>query len=87
MISFQVNDMTCGHCVKAITEAVKSADQGATVQIDLATHRLDIETDATDVTGLAKAIKEAGYTPIAVEGGSALKATAPAAKRGGCCCS
>ena len=25
MISFQVNDMTCGHCVSTITKAVKAS--------------------------------------------------------------
>ena len=26
MIAFEVNDMTCGHCVSIITKAVKAAD-------------------------------------------------------------
>ena len=84
MISFQVNDMTCGHCVNTITRAVKAVDKDATVQIDLAAHRIDIETAAVDAAGLAHAISEAGYTPLAVEGAAA---PAPAARRGGCCCS
>ena len=33
MISFQVNDMTGGHCVSTITKAVRSADPGAGVEI------------------------------------------------------
>ena len=40
MISFQVNDMTCGHCVATITKAVRSVDHGAKVEIDLAAHRV-----------------------------------------------
>ena len=43
MISFQVNDMTCGHCVSTITKALKGVDATAKVQFDLATHRVDIE--------------------------------------------
>ncbi len=31
MISFQVNDMTWGHCVGSITKAVKALDSGAKV--------------------------------------------------------
>jgi copper chaperone len=27
MISFEVNDMTCGHCVSTITKALKTADR------------------------------------------------------------
>ena len=48
MITFQVDDMTCGHCVSMITKAVRAADQKASVNIDLASHRVDIEpTEAT----------------------------------------
>ena len=86
MISFQVNDMTCGHCVNTITKAVKAVDKDATVQIDLAAHRIDIETAAVDAAGLAKVIRDAGYTPVAVEGVSASTAPVPTAQRGGCCC-
>jgi len=65
MISFDVNDMTCGHCVSAITKALKAADPGAKVQIDLATRRVQIEPTESDEAELSDAIKEAGYTPVA----------------------
>lgn len=64
MISFQVNDMTCGHCVSTITKALKAADKDAKVQIDLATHLVQVEPVSADVEELADAIKEAGYTPV-----------------------
>ncbi|MBW8322787.1 MAG: heavy-metal-associated domain-containing protein, partial [Rhizobium sp.] len=32
---FQVEDMTCGHCEKAITKALNEALPGAVVRIDL----------------------------------------------------
>ena len=64
MISFQVDDMSCGHCVSTITEALKAADKDATVRIDLATHRVDIEPATVGADGLAEAIKQAGYTPV-----------------------
>jgi copper chaperone len=66
MIAFEVQDMSCGHCVSAITQAVKDADQGAEVQIDLATHRVQIEPAAASREALARAIKDAGYTPVAI---------------------
>jgi len=66
MISFEVNDMTCGHCVSTIGKAVKDADKDARIQIDLARHRVEIEPAAADADMLAEAIKEAGYTPVRV---------------------
>lgn len=62
MINFEVNDMTCGHCVRAITQAVQAADPGAQVQVDLATHRVQVQPVAADAAVLRAAIEEAGYT-------------------------
>ena len=64
MIAFEVNDMTCGHCIKAITDAVKAADSGADVKIDLTRHRVEIEPASADAAALASVIREAGYTPV-----------------------
>lgn len=81
MIAFEVNDMTCGHCVSSITKAVRAIDRKATVSIDLAGHRVEIEPTETDAQELSDAIKEAGYTPVAVGA-----ASVPAKARSGCCC-
>ncbi|MBL8359690.1 MAG: heavy-metal-associated domain-containing protein [Rubrivivax sp.] len=67
MIAFQVNDMTCGHCVSTITKALKATDKDAKVQIDLATHRVQVEPVSADAAALEEAVKEAGYTPVPVE--------------------
>jgi copper chaperone len=66
MITFEVNDMTCGHCVSTITRALKATDPKARVEIDLAAHRVQVEPASTDADELADAIKEAGYTPVPV---------------------
>lgn len=66
MIAFQVNDMTCGHCVSTITKALKGTDKDAKVQIDLATHRVQVEPVSADAAKLEEAIKDAGYTPVPV---------------------
>lgn len=86
MISFHVNDMTCGHCVNTITRAVKAADKDATVVIDLAARRVEIETSSLDSAELARIITDAGYTPAALEAVAVQAAPAPAARRGACCC-
>ena len=66
MITFQVDDMSCGHCVGVITRAVKEADGGAGVHIDLSKHLVQIEPADADAEQLRAAIVEAGYTPVAL---------------------
>ncbi len=63
MLEFEINDMTCGHCVAAITKAVRDTSPGAAVDIDLASHRVRVG-GASDADAIAKAIQAAGYTPV-----------------------
>ena len=65
MITFQVNDMTCGHCVSSVTKAVKGLDAAAQVNVDLAAHKVQVES-ARPASEVAHAIREAGFTPEAV---------------------
>ncbi|MBT9503949.1 MAG: heavy-metal-associated domain-containing protein [Burkholderiaceae bacterium] len=67
MITFEVKDMSCGHCVGAITKALQAVDAEARVQIDLTTHRVQVEPATADAAQLGEAIAEAGYTPVAVQ--------------------
>ncbi len=63
MIAFDVNGMTCGRCVSAITQALKTVDQAAEVHIDLAAHRVQIDASVASAAALADAIRDAGYSP------------------------
>lgn len=83
MITFEVKDMTCGHCVSTITKAVRAIDKEATVRIELQSHQVQIEPTEADADELRDAIQEAGYTPVVVTNGSVKPEEA---KRGGCCC-
>lgn len=62
MLSFEIPTMTCGHCVRAVTEAVQALDPAATVQADLPTHRVQVQTTATEAEVSAQ-LAQAGYTP------------------------
>ena len=85
MITFEVRDMTCGHCASTITKAVRSVDRQAKVEIDLAAYRVRVEPTEADAQEVKEAIADAGYTPVMVE---TVAAQAPAAANsGGCCCS
>ncbi len=57
---FQVSGMSCGHCVRAVTEAVQEVDPGAAVQVDLAQHAVVVHSSA-ERARLGAAIADAGY--------------------------
>ena len=61
MYNFQVNDMTCGHCVSTVEKAVKGVDAAAAVKIDLPARKVDISSQKP-AEAFAEAITEAGYT-------------------------
>ena len=63
-LAFTVQDMTCNHCAKTITAALKAADPAGQCQIDLAAKRVSIET-ALPADRVAKVIRDAGYSPVA----------------------
>lgn len=62
MLELTLPTMTCGHCVSVVTKALKNADPKADVQIDLASHRVRVET-AEDRQTIESAVTEAGYQP------------------------
>jgi copper chaperone len=81
VIAFDIQDMTCGHCVATITRAVAAVDAGAAVRFDLPAHRVEITSGSVSADILSQSIQDAGYTPVAA---NATPAAAP--KKGGCCC-
>ena len=62
MIEFEVPAVSCGHCVRAVTEAVQEVDPGAKVGVDLDRKKVSVESSA-DRAALARALSEAGYPP------------------------
>ena len=62
MIEFNVPAMSCGHCVRAITETVRQVDAQARLDIDLAAHRVQIDSSRS-AEEFAKALAEKGYAP------------------------
>jgi copper chaperone len=58
--TFQVEGMTCQHCVKSVTEAVKTVDASAEVKVLLSSGVVQV-TSAQSDDALIIAIAEAGY--------------------------
>ena len=66
-MEFRVSEMSCGHCTAAIEKAVKEADPAATINCDLETRRVRVETSLAG-PDVSAAIKQAGYDaePVAI---------------------
>ncbi|GAB7525615.1 cation transporter [Paraburkholderia sp. 2C] len=64
-IEFNVEGMSCQHCVSAVTNAIRERDAAANVRVDLAAGKVAVESSAS-VEILKEAIDDAGYTVVAV---------------------
>jgi Cu+-exporting ATPase len=60
MYELTVEGMSCGHCVGRVTKTVQEIDQQARVNIDLASKKVKIDSQA-DLERIVKAIDAAGY--------------------------
>jgi copper chaperone len=60
MIRLTIPKISCGHCVRAVTNAVKEVDANANVVIDIAGKTADIESNAATADLMAK-LAAAGY--------------------------
>lgn len=57
---FQVQGMTCGHCERAVMNAIHQVDSTAQVNIDRSINQVMVQSEASaDV--LRRAIEEEGY--------------------------
>lgn len=60
MQQFDLKGLTCGHCVRAVTEAIKRLDENAEVDINLATGRMTVVSELPP-TEIIKAVFAEGY--------------------------
>ena len=59
---FSVEGMTCGHCVRAVTQAVQSQDPAASVKVDLAAKAVSVESSRLSADQVISLITEEGYS-------------------------
>jgi len=60
MLQLKVSGMTCGHCVAAVTRAVKAVPSVRDVAVDLASGAVTVQGEA-DERAVRAAITEEGY--------------------------
>lgn len=61
-----VDNMSCGHCVKAVTKAINELDAKAVVTVDLARKEVTIEGSTLSQEAAIRAIDDAGYQFVGV---------------------
>jgi copper chaperone len=57
---FNVQGMSCGHCVKAVTQALQAKDPDAEVKVDLGAKTVEVQSKLPSET-VIEAIREEGY--------------------------
>jgi copper chaperone len=57
---FNVEGMSCGHCVRAITQAIQARDPAASVRVDLAAKEVGVESALTPEQ-VIEVVGEEGY--------------------------
>jgi len=65
MIKLSVPDMSCGHCVSTITEAIRKVDPLADVKTDLPAKIVTVQTSQPKVM-IARIVDDAGYPNTAM---------------------
>ncbi len=65
MLEFEIQAMSCGHCVQTITQTITALDPAAKVQAELPTHRVRVETTLPRAQ-VERALREADYPPTPV---------------------
>ena len=62
--TLKVSGMTCGHCVRTVTEALEGVDGVRSAQVDLqaGNARIDYDEKQTTPDTLASVVMDEGYT-------------------------
>lgn len=59
--TMMVKGMTCGHCEKAVKEALGELDGVNKVDVDLTSGKVQVEGEGLEDSKLIEAVDEAGY--------------------------
>lgn len=86
-VELQVQGMSCGSCVKHVTEALRPLEGVSGIAVDLQAGRVKVSGDS-DSLALLAALQDAGYPAqlATMESVASKKASGCGGNGGGCCC-
>lgn len=61
-----VDGMSCGHCEKAVKNALGEVSGVTSVKVDLATKKVEVEGENFVDEALKSAVEDAGYTLVEI---------------------
>ena len=85
-INLDVSGMTCGSCVKHVTNALKPLDGVQDVSVDLATGKVKVTRTTEKTDDIIAALTEDGY-PAKLDAGETTEPKQGGGCGGGCKCS
>ncbi len=59
-VSYRVSGMTCGGCVRAVTNAIRASAPAASVSVDLPAGKITV--GGLDEAGVRRAVESAGFS-------------------------
>ncbi len=62
-MKFRIDNMTCGGCARSVTATIKDLDENATVNIDVATKLVEVESSVS-ADQIIIALTEDGFPPV-----------------------
>lgn len=62
-----VEGMSCGHCEKAVKNALNELSEVTDVNVDLAEKKVEVTGEGLEDSKLKEAIDEAGYEVISID--------------------
>jgi Cu+-exporting ATPase len=66
-MELNVRNMTCGHCIDTVTQAIHGVDAEARVDVDLAKGRVKVEGSRAPSRDFIKAVEKSGYPAAEAE--------------------
>lgn len=66
-ITLEIQDMSCGHCVAAVANALNAQPGVAVEQVELGRATVRADLDVTDAEAIARAVRGAGYATRVVQ--------------------